>query len=138
MRIRKNIFNIIVAVSVVQINSCTYDRKTDVAIIKNNLKANVLIVDQPDEILTDSSLYYDYLTQMETKPNESTTISIPVSGFQNATNNEKVFIYVFTDDSLVKYKSQSSHEGIVKKALVKKIDIQLNQVKHPLDTIKIP
>ncbi len=134
---KKNIYTVSIAIFVIQINSCTLDKRTDVAIIENNLRTNILIIDQPDEILTDSSLYYDYLTRMEIGPKESVTVSIPGAGFQQATNNEKVFIYVFADDSLVKYKNRPRYEGIVKKSLIKKFNIQLNQIKYPLDTVKV-
>ena len=137
MKTRKNMYITIIAILGLQSNSC--DTRTDVAVIKNKLATNILAVDQPNEIMTDSILYYgyNYLEKEEIESNQSVTISVPGAGFQQATNNEKVYIYVFSEDSLVKYRKLTKYGGILKKSLIKKMDIQLNQIKYPLDTINI-
>jgi len=64
-----------------------------------------------------------------TRPDKGRLSAMPDSAIQ--------FIYFFYLDSLNKYQKLQICDGIVNHCLLKRIEIQLNKVKEPMDTVFI-
>ncbi|WP_259066419.1 hypothetical protein HDF24_22010 [Mucilaginibacter sp. X4EP1] len=107
--------------------------------IKNNTKTDLVGAEwgefMADSMLCEDKINLDYYLQ----PGLSEELSIrPDKGELSALpDSSKQYIYIFNSDSLDKYQKLKMCDGIVKRCLVKKIEIQLNKVKEPMDTVFI-
>jgi hypothetical protein len=116
------------------ISSCDWQAK--IALIKNNNKDTISCLIWDKQPLTDSLLYYDKVYIKDwIPPDSSGTITLPNRQLKKAPDSVKTYIYVFDVDSINKYRKMNPSKGILKHSLLKKIIIQLNKVKEPLDTI---
>ena len=107
--------------------------------VKNNTKSDLAGAEWdeslPDSILCHDMINLDYYLQpglsedLSTRPDKGNLSELP--------DSVKQYIYIFNLDSLNKYKKLQICEGIVKRCLVKRIEIQLNKVKEPMDTVFI-
>lgn len=115
--------------------SCsTWNNK--IATIKNNTSSIIACSLLKNGIMTDSSLYNDtsymrYLIQ----PQHYDTYTVPDSNLTKAPSSAKTYIYILKLDSLNKFRKLKLMNGILMHSLLKKIEVQLNKVKEPLDTI---
>jgi len=125
----------IVLLTLSLLTSC--HKLAEVAIIKNNLKSEIIVGIQPDDVMTDSTLYNEYFRKNLIKAGAIETIDIPNRVPGNSDDSEKVYLYVFNKDSLYKYQNLKIANGIIKKAFLRKISIQLNKITSPMDTIYI-
>jgi hypothetical protein len=107
--------------------------------IKNNTNTDLAGAEwdnfMADSLLCNDRINLDYYIQpglfeeLSTRPNKGDLQELP--------DSSKQYIYIFNLDSLNKYQKLKICEGIVKRCLVKKIEIQLNKVKEPMDTVYI-
>ena len=127
--------NIGILVILLFIVSC-YTWNNKIATIKNNTSSIIACALLKNGIMTDSLLYNDtsymrYLIQ----PQHYDTYTVPDSNLTKTPNSAKTYIYIFKLDSLNKFRKLKLENGILKRSLLKKIVIQLNKVKEPVDTI---
>ncbi|MDN3584253.1 hypothetical protein [Mucilaginibacter flavus] len=116
--------------------SCAYNSK--IATVKNNTSSTVACALLKNGIMTDSLLYSDtsymgYLIQ----PQHYDTYTLPDSNLTNAPNSAKTYIYILKLDSLNKFRKLKLVNGILTHSLLKKIEVQLNKVQEPVDTIYV-
>lgn len=107
--------------------------------IKNNTKTDLAGAEW-DEFMADSMLCNDKINlSYYIQPNLSEPLSTrPDKGnLSELPDSVKQYIFIFNLDSLNKYQKLKLCGGIVKHCLVKKIEIQLNKVKKPWDTVYI-
>jgi hypothetical protein len=107
--------------------------------IKNNTNCDLVGAEwdefMPDSMLCNDKVYLSYYIQphlvkyLSTRPNKGSLTELP--------DSVKQIIFIFNKDSLDKYQKLKLCDVIVKRCLVKKIEIQLNKVKEPLDTVFI-
>jgi hypothetical protein len=86
-----------------------------------------------DSLLYNDRIYMNYYIQ----PNLTESIATGYPGIFGAPDSVKAYIYVFNPDSINKYRSLKIQNGILKHSLLRKIEIQVNKAKEPLDTIYI-
>jgi len=113
------------------------DYHSDVALIKNNTSSPILIAMQPDELMTDSILYNRRFSEYYIEAHQSGFTTIPNERFDGLADSDMAYLYVFNDDSVYEYLKLKRMQGIVKHSFIRKIAVQLNKVKEPLDTIYI-
>jgi hypothetical protein len=116
--------------------SCDY--KSKIAIVKNN--TNNLIVGGlwHDRYMTDSDLYYNKIyIEYWIAPKQFNVIAIPGLNINTAPDSIKKYLYFFNNDTVVKYQKLKKYKGIMKHSLLNRIEIQINKVKSPLDTIYV-
>jgi hypothetical protein len=87
--------------------------------------------------MTDSILYNERFSKYWFEAKDSGFVSLPNIKLGYQSDSVKAYLYVFNSDSLFKYQDLKKVEGIVQHSFIKKVVIQLNQVKEPLDTIYI-
>ncbi len=120
-------------------SSC--DRKEKVAIIKNETFAAITMVIWDDKEfgpITDSMIYNDRVympDRIESKSFE--TFTLPNREFSAASDSSNLNLYFFNLDSLWYYQKANLKKGILNRCLFKKLTIQTNRIKEPLDTIYI-
>ncbi len=111
--------------------------KSEIAIVKNNTNSLIVVKLWGNNNMTDGDfkdkVYMDYWIP----PGSYNVISTPGVRINTAPDFVKKQIYIFNNDTLDKYIELKKHDGIMKQSLLKKIQIQINKVKPPLDTIYI-
>ena len=117
--------------------SCEMDKKTGIVVIANDKNSPLLIVKQPDQIITDSLVFFDQVDGTEFIKGEVRTISLPYNGFKSLPDSEKLYLFILNLDSVEKFRNDKSIDGILSKSLIKKVSIQLNEVKDKLDTVYV-
>jgi hypothetical protein len=122
------------AILIFLVSCSTWNNK--IATIKNNTSSIIACSLLKNGIMTDSSLYNDtsYMRYL-IKPQHYDTYTVPDSNLTKAPNSAKTYIYILKLDSLNKYRKLKLMNGILMHSLLKKIEVQLNKVKEPLDTI---
>jgi len=118
-------------------SSCVMDSQSDIAIVKNNTPNLILIAKQRNEIMTDSILYYERFSETWVDAGSAHFISLPNTRLHAQPDSAKIYLFIFNHDSLQTYQSSKRVNGIVKSCFLKKIVIQVNKVKEPLDTIYV-
>jgi hypothetical protein len=113
------------------------DWQSDIAIIQNDTHNSILVAKQPSVQMTDSILYNERFSTTWINANASHVISLPNIKLSLQPDSAKAYLFVFNCDSVDKYQSLKKTKGIMKSAFIRKIEIQLNKVKEPLDTINI-
>ncbi|MBB5648148.1 hypothetical protein [Pedobacter cryoconitis] len=111
--------------------------QSEVVVIKNDLSSTILIGKQPDEYMTDSIVFNKEFSTNLIAAFTDQVIALPDMTFKNALDSEMVYLYVFNLDTLNKLIQEKKVKGILDKSLLKKVKIQLNLIKEPLDTIVI-
>ena len=134
MKQKVNIGALAIVIFIVSCN--TFNNK--IATIKNNSSSIVACALLKNGIMTDSLLYNDtsymrYLIQ----PQHYDTYTVPDSNLTKAPNSAKTYIYILKLDSLNKFRKLKLINGILKHSLLKKIEVQLNKVQEPVDTIYV-
>ncbi len=138
----KKSFNItFLCISILILSACSFHpAKPQTAYVKNNTKADLIGVEwgkfMSDSILCNDDIYLDQYIQPGLLTT-LTTIYYRQDDLINLPDSRKQYVYFFNLDSLNKYQKLKVCDGIVKRCLIKKIEIQLNKVKDPLDTIFI-
>jgi hypothetical protein len=109
-----------------------------IATIKNNTSNTVACAILENGIMTDSLLYSDtsYMSYL-IQPQMYDTYMVADSNLINAPDSAERHIYILRLDSLNKYRNKKLKDGILKNSLIKKIDIQLNKVMEPIDTVYV-
>lgn len=132
--LNSSFFNVFI-LSAFLFNSCVLDWKADIAVVKNNTPSRILIAKLPTQIMTDSILYNERFSENWIDANKFQTISLPNTSLSSKPDSEKAYLYVFNCDSVHKYQKLQKMNGIIQHSFKVKIEIQLNRVKEPLDTI---
>jgi hypothetical protein len=132
MKIMKYVFPIILIL--ITLYSCHW--QSEIIAVKNTTSDSLLIAKLPNEIMTDSILYGERFDE-DFMGTGVYSIALPNKIPKRSPDSEKVFLYFFHLDSLNKYQQRKQVKGIVKKSLLKKVIIQLNMVKNPLDTVYV-
>ncbi|MGZ3813187.1 MAG: hypothetical protein ACXVJN_15680 [Mucilaginibacter sp.] len=105
--------------------------------VKNNTKSELVSAEwgkvMADSLLCQGKINLDYYLQPGLSKGLYT--SSDNKRFRTLPDSAKQFIYIFNSDSLKKYQHSGLCDGIVRRCLVKKIEIQLNKVKKPFDTV---
>jgi hypothetical protein len=136
----KNKFNI--SASIILLATCFIvgcDWMNYVAIVKNNSNKSIFIIYTLGKFVTDSSVatYYNDLKEYIIEPDSSKKLSTFNRVLNKEPDSSKIYLYFFSVDSLNKYKKVSHFKGIVAHSLIKHIEIQLNKVEEPIDTIYV-
>jgi hypothetical protein len=135
--IKKNISSVLIGITIF-LSSCVWDWNAGIVIVKNcKPKNRILVAKQPGDLMTDSILFNERFSENLIYPMNSQIIVLPNTKLSSKQDNEKVHLYVFNCDSLDKYQQLKEIKGILKHSFIQKIEIQLNKVKEPLDTIYI-
>ncbi len=115
------------------------DHLVEVTVIQNNTSDSLYASFNLGKYLTDSIVYNrsKYLTQITIEPHSLRPISLLNVTLKKRPDSSKIYLFIFDIDSLRKYQSKADSRGISKKSLLKKVIIQLNKVKEPVDTIYI-
>jgi len=117
--------------------SCTMEPRSTIAIVKNNKTFPITIGTESYQNMPDNYLYDGTFGVNFIDPDSSQRIILPLGGLSYRPDSFKFNMFIFNSDSIDKYRSLKQVEGIVKASLIKKISIQLNKVKEPLDTIYV-
>lgn len=106
--------------------------------IKNNTQIDLGEAEW-GKIMTDSILCNARVNILYIQPGESEPMETgrPDGELSKLPDSSKQVVYVFNMDSVNKYRKLKLCDGIVKHCLVKQLEIQLNKVKEPFDTISI-
>ena len=128
---------ILMVVIIFLLSACVMDWKAGIAIVKNNTSSRILIAIQPDELMTDSTLYNERFSEILVEPNLSRLVTLSNIKLISQSDSVKAYLYMFNCDSVDKYQELKKMQGIIKSSFIRKIEIQLNKVKEPLDTIYI-
>lgn len=119
------------------INSCGEKLHEQIGYIKNNTQSDLVggnwYKSMTDSVLCSNRVNLGYYIQ----PGLSESLITRPVDLNKEPDSSKEYIYIFNSDSLNKYEKLKICGGIVKHCLVKKIEIQLNQVKGLRDTIFI-
>ena len=118
-------------------SACVMDSFPSIAVLKNNSHNQILVAKQLDEFMTDSTLYKESFQSTWITVDNYRKITVPNRNLASQPDSVKVYLYVFNADSVDKYQALKKSKGILKSSLIRKIVIQLNKVKEPLDTIYI-
>lgn len=132
---------VLLCISILIIPACRFHPPRPVkGVIKNNTREELIGVEwdkfMADSLLCNDSIYLDEYLQ----PGLSLKLStghFREWDFIKLPDTTKQYFYFFNLDSLRKYQKLKICDGIVKRCLVKRIEIQLNKVIDPLDTIFI-
>lgn len=119
------------------ISGCVMDSKTGIVVINNNTSSSVLIAKLINPNITDSLVFLDDLDKTNLQNGEVRSIWLPYSNLKSLSSSEKVHFYIFSIDSLVKYRKLKKVQGIVKSSLIRRFSIQLNKVQDRLDTVYV-
>lgn len=125
---------LILLISVLVISGCVVDRRSEVVVINNNSRSSVLVVKTPIPDLTDSLVFIDHLDQTDFSSGEIRGIAVPYGNLKNLPASEKMYVYIFSIDSLEKYRRLKKMQGIMKSSLIREFSLQLNQVQDPVRT----
>ena len=125
----------VIIITIFLLSSCVMDFHSSFAIVKNNTHSPLLIAELSKDSITDNILYNERFAETWIEPNKSTSFSRPNVKLKSLPDSIKTYIYIFNHDSLYKYQTLKKIEGIVKHSFIQRIEIQLNKVKAPLDTI---
>ncbi|MGY3213489.1 hypothetical protein [Mucilaginibacter sp. HD30] len=88
--------------------------------------------------VTDSMVYDDLYSRSDVMlPTKAQMITLPNRKFKYAPDSKMIDLYIFSLDTATKYQQLKLMSGILKRALLKKITIQANTIKEPVDTIYI-
>jgi len=128
---------IIILLEIMCLISCAYDWHSGIALIKNNTTSRILISKQPNQLMTDSILFNERFDEYWIDKGKFQKLSLPNTVLSSKPDSEKAYLYVFNCDSVDKYQALKKVRGIMKSAFIRRIEIQLNKVKEPLDTIYI-
>jgi hypothetical protein len=117
-------------------SSCGEKLHEKIGYIKNNTNSDLCGAEwdkyMPDSLLCNDRINISYYIQPHLSAGLFTS---PVGNLNLQPDSLKQYIYIFNLDSLNKYQKLKICDGIVRSCLVKKIEIQLNKVKEPMDTI---
>jgi len=132
----KKIINILGQIILVFIVSCGVSNDK-IATIKNNSSGIVACLLLKNGIITDSLLYNDttYMRYL-IRPQKYDTY-MGDSNLTKAPDIAKTYIYILNLDSLNKFRKSKLKGGILKHSLLKRIVVQLNKVREPVDTIYV-
>jgi len=128
---------LVVILTVVFLFGC--ERVNEVAIVKNNSSRTIFIIYTLGKVITDSSVKKYYSTQKNymIKRDSFKRVSVFNRKLNTEPDSSKVYLYVFDSDSLKRYSGLQNYTGLLNHSLMKRIEIQLNTVKNPLDTVFI-
>ena len=129
--------SVFVLISISFLCSCDYIDK--VVIIKNNSRKPVFYIFPFEISKTDSSVNEFYTNQKQyiLKPDSLKNLFLFNTNLKTQPDSSKVSLYIFDIDSLNKYKKVASFKNMMNRSLIKKIEIQLNKVKEPVDTVYV-
>jgi len=134
---RKTCINIFLVATATLFFSCWDIRKIPIGYIKNNTNQDIIAADwfkdMNDSLLYNDRIYMGYYIQ----PKLTETMATGYGGLFGYPDSVKAYIYVFNPDSIDKYRKLKIQKGIFKNSLLKKIVIQVNKAKEPLDTVFI-
>jgi hypothetical protein len=115
--------------------------KAKVAVIKNNTPDTITVVSWDDRELglcTDSMVFNNRIYMpYRVNPQNNLTITLPDRNFNKAPDSSRLDLYIFDLDSLSHYKKLSVKNGILRHSLLKKVEMQVNKIREPIDTIHI-
>jgi len=131
------LIKLFIIIIIVFLSSCVLDWQANIAIIKNNTSSRLVVAKQPNQIMTDSILYNMRFSKSWIDVSKFQTLSIPNTVLSSKSDSDKAYLYVFNCDSVNKYQTLKKMGGILQHSFIKKIEIQLNKVKLPLDTIYV-
>ena len=137
MKNRKTSRNIFLLVLSTLFFSCWDIRKVPIGYIKNNTNQDIIAADSykdmNDSLLYNDRIYMGYYIQ----PKLTETMVTGYGGLFGYPDSVKAYIYIFNPDSIDRYRELKIQKGIFKNSLLKKIVIQVNKAKEPLDTVFI-
>jgi hypothetical protein len=115
------------------------ERVNEIAVVKNNSKKPIFIIYTLGKVATDSSIgrYFNTLKEYTIDPNSVKKLSTFDRALDKEPDSSTIYLRIFNLDSLNKYGKVSHFKGILTHSLVKSINIQLNKVKEPVDTIYV-
>ena len=126
------------AILSITIISCGEKLHTAIGYVKNNTSDTLVGANwyrnMTDSVLCNDRIYLNYYLQPHLSESLATGGNVNLS---SESDSSKEYIYIFNEDSLNKYQKLKICSGIVKHCIVKKIEIQLNKVKDPMDTVFI-
>jgi hypothetical protein len=137
MTIKFNIKIIVVLGFIFLIEGCEW--RNEIAIVKNNSKKSIFIIYTLGKTVTDSSVgrYYHTLKEYTIEPGSFKKLTTYNRTLRNEPDSSKIYLYVFNIDSLKKYEKVSKYEGILNHSVIKKVEIQINKIKYPIDTLYV-
>ncbi len=124
-----------ISVVLLMMYSCHW--KAEIVAVKNTTTDSLLVARQLNEKMDDNILYNESFYEDFISPKITYTITLPDRVLRRAPDSDKIYIYIFNIDTVNKYQRLKKVNGIVKQSLLKKVVIQLNKVRPPLDTIYI-
>ena len=131
--------NILVFLAIA-LSGCAMDVHIGICILKNNTQNDIVAACWDSSPMQDSLLYNDRVYMPNyIKAGAAQSIGGPYNhvDVDNDPDSVKAYVYVFSPDSLDKYRKLLNRKGILKQSLLKKIEIQVNKIKEPLDTISV-
>lgn len=119
------------------VSACVTDWQVGIAIVKNSSSNRILIAKQPGKLMTDSILYNERFSETWIDTNKSQLITLPNVKLTAQPDSVKTYLFVFNCDSVDKFQASKQITGILKSSLIRKIEIQDNKIKEPLDTVYV-
>ena len=133
----KTKLNIYIFFTVVAIFATACDKKNAILAVKNKTANMIIGVGLVDDTLTDSGLYKDQVAMnIYVDPGKFQDVGIFDFRFGNKNDTSKLYLYIFNNDTLNKYRKLNMQKGILEKSLIKKLVIHLNSV-NSFDTLYV-
>ena len=130
-------FKNLVIIFVIALPEISCHWKADIIAVRNNSPDSLLISRQFDEKMNDTILFNESFYEDFVAPNTIYNITLPNRIPKQASDSERVVLYIFNLDSVNKYQKLRKTKGIFEKSFLNKTIIQLNKVENVLDTIYI-
>jgi hypothetical protein len=133
----KNKINIFIMYSTFAILASSCDQKNAVMAVKNQTRREIIGAGLVDDSLADSDLVKEQLPMnIYVHPGKFQDVGIFDFRFGDKNDTSKLYLYIFNEDTLNKYRGLNMRKGILEKSLIKKLVIQLSTVKS-LDTLYV-
>jgi hypothetical protein len=127
----------LIIITIVLLSSCIIDVHSNFAVIKNDTRSRLFIAELENDNMSDSILYKERFSKTWIEPNRSGPLFIPNAKLKAFPDSAKIYLYIFNCDSMYKMRALKKVNDLVKRSFIQKIEIQLNTVKEPLDTIYV-
>jgi hypothetical protein len=134
---KSNMIIVLIFITVTLLSGC--DHLNKVAIMKNNSNKPIYLIYTLGKVVTDSSVakYYSNLKEYSVQPDSLKILSTFNRKLEKEPDTSKLYLYIFDIDSLNKYQKVPHYTNLLKYSMIKKMELQLNKIKDPIDTLYI-
>ena len=116
--------------------SCSENARHPTLVINNTADSPIIVAELKKDDVTDSIIYNEVFNSIQIDPGRLDQLSAP-GNLKSYPDSFKLNILILNRDSLDVFRRKKKVKGILNRSLIKRLILQINLIKDPLDTVYI-